>query len=59
MQSPAKGKCQLVSCIISSGGGGAEIPIGEHDAGESESHAGEGEGYTGGHKEWQYKTEGE
>ena len=59
LQSPAKGKCRLVRRKFSSSGGSTEESIGQCYASEGESHAGKGKGFTGGHKQWWVKTEGE
>ena len=59
LQSPAKGKHQLVHHKFSPSGGGTEESIGKCYASEGEGHAGKGKGFTGGRKEWRVETEGE
>ena len=59
LQSPVKGKHQLVHRKFSSSGDDTEESIGKCYASEGEGHASKGKGFAGGHKEWRVKAEGE
>ena len=59
LQSPAKGKWQLVSTSFLLVVTALKISIGQCHTGEGESHAGEGKGFAGGCEEQRVETEGE
>ena len=59
LQSPAKGKWRLVSIGFLPVVTALRFSTGQRHAGESEGHAGNGEGFTSGCEEWWVKAEGE
>ena len=59
LQSLAKGKWRLVSINFLPVVMVLKFSTGQCHAGESEGHAGDGEGFTSGCKEWQVEAEGE